>query len=166
MLALNNQLSTHLDLTHYGDHSLYQPPRVHSPHLSGRSQVNKLLYIRWLLGSCRGCKVPLPAQQTPIGGLCVPGPCWAQNSQQESRCTSALQQPSSSAGSRFRCKYLKCEATWTGTTEGPTKRQGHSMLGNCSSLLKDVAFTWVLIGGDRASVDWYSQGRDWKEPLT
>lgn len=33
-----------------------------------------------------------------------------------------------------------------GTTERLTKRQGHSMLGNCGSLLKEVAFGRVLTG--------------------
>lgn len=38
------------------------------------------------------------------------------------------------------------------------------MPGNCGGLLKEVAFGWVLIGGDRASsADWYTQGKDQTE---
>lgn len=46
-----------------------------------------------------------------------------------------------------------------------TKRQGYLLLGNCISLLKKVAFGQVWIGGDRASVDWCSQGRDQTKPV-
>lgn len=43
-------------------------------------------------------------------------------------------------------------------TEKLTKRQGYLLLGNCISLLKEVAVGQVWIGGDRASVDWCSPG--------